>query len=233
MIPVVVFTSDKYLPSLRAFAWLFNKYWGPDQAVTVVGFAHPEFDLPPNFSFVSLGDMSNYPVGKWSDALIDFLTAHPELEHFVFMLEDYWLVRPVNREAVRMLYDYARQFRNVLKIDLVTDRLYAGGMYDYGHCGWLDMIASDYNSAYHMSLMAGIWSRELMLRFLVRGESPWDVEIIGTPRVAAAGNDVMVLGTRQSPLRHILAHRGGDPGKFMLAGLLANDAEELTKLGYI
>lgn len=232
-IPVLVFTSDKYLHALRPFAYLFNKYWGSDTQVTVVGFRAPDFWLPGNFHFHSLGNMADYPVNQWSDAVLDYLEPRPELEHFVLMLEDYWLVRPVNRFAIDMLYDYCRQFRNVLKIDLVTDRLYAAGVADYDNCGWVDLIVSDPASQYHMSLMAGLWSRELLLRFLVRGESPWDVEIYGTPRVAAAGSDVLVLGTRQFPLRHLLAHRGGNPNELMLDDLKAVDREALVNLGYI
>lgn len=231
--PVVVLTSDKYLGALRPFSWLFNKYWSSLELVTVVGFAEPDFELPHNFDFWSMGPMSNYPVDRWSDALIDYLEDRPGLHHFALMLEDYWLSRPVNTQAVKMLYDYAVQFRNVLKIDLMTDRLYAAGMTDYDNCGYLDLILSDYTSQYQMSLMTGIWNRDLMLRFLVRNESPWDVELNGTRRVAAAENGVLVLGTRQAPVRHILAHRRGNPQELLLDGLKACDIEEMQKLGIL
>lgn len=228
--PVVVLTSDHYLHALRPFSWLFNKYWDCKQDVWVVGFARPDFNLPCNFHFVSMGDQANYPVGKWSDALIDYLILNPKMHHFTLMLEDYWVTRPVNTQAVKMLYDYAVQFQDVLKIDLVADRLYAAGMTDYDNCGYLDLVLSDYKSQYQMSLMTGIWSRELMLRFLVRNESPWEVELNGTPRVAAAGNEVRVLGTRQWPVRHILAHRRGNPSELLLDGIKAVDIDEMNKM---
>lgn len=233
MIPILVFTSDKHIKAMRPFAWLFNRYWSPAQAVDVVGFAEPDFFLPSNFSFHSLGSMDNYPVGKWSNMLIDYLEIRNDISHFVFMLEDYWIARPVNLSAIRMLYDYALQFRNVLKIDLVSDRLYAAGMTDYDNCDYLDLVLSDYKSQYQMSLMAGIWNRELMLRFLLRNESCWELELNGTPRVAAAHDEVMILGTRQLPLRHILAHRNGNMGHTDLSGLKKVDVEELTNLSYI
>lgn len=232
-IPVIVMTSDKYLNAMRPFAYLFNKYWSCRHPVTVVGFAEPDFELPRNFLFVSMGSMADYPVNKWSDALIDFLEDDGCTEHFVLMLEDYWLSRPVNQEAIRMLHDYARQFRNVLKIDLMTDRLYAGGMTDYDNCGYLDLVLSDHKSQYHMSLMTGIWNRDLMLRFLERGETPWQVELEGTPRVAAAGNEVLVLGTRQAPIRHILAHRRGRPEELLLDGLKPVDITEMHDMGIL
>lgn len=216
--PVVVTTSDNYLNSVRIFAYLFNKYWCAEQQVIVLGFAEPSFRLPVNFSFVSMGRQKDYPVNKWSNALIEFLDVS-NFDHFALMLEDYWLVRKVNVRAIEMLFDYANQFRNVLKIDLCTDRLYSFGMTDYAECNYIDLIRSDYNSQYHMSLMTGIWNRELLLNYLIPDETPWDVEINGTPRVAASKDDILVLGTRQAPVRHILAHRGGDSSKYLLDGL--------------
>lgn len=232
-IPILVITSDHYLHALQPFAWLFNKYWGKDQPVTIIGFKQPDFELPPNFTFHSMGPMSNYPIGKWSNVLIDFLHTHSHLHHFVLMLEDYWVTRPVNTQAIRMLYDYAVQFQNVLKVDLVADRLYAWGMTDYDNCGYLDLVLSDPKSQYQMSLMTGIWSRELILRFLIPNENPWEVELNGTPRVAAAGNEVLVLGTRQWPVRHILAHRRGNPAELLLDGIKPTDVEEMKKLGLL
>lgn len=233
MIPILCFTSDKYLKALRPFAHLFNRHWGAAQRVDVVGFMKPDFELPDNFHFYSLGDMADYPIGKWSNMLINYLEIRNDLSHFILMLEDYWVTRPVNVGAVRMLYDYALQFRYVLKVDLCADRLYAAGATDYGNCGYLDLVLSDPNSQYQMSLMTGIWNRELMLRFLMPNESPWDIELNGTPRVQAAGRDVVVVGTRQWPVRHTLAHRGGDSGKLLLNEVSEVDRTRLFELGYI
>jgi hypothetical protein len=229
---IFVLTSDHYIGSVRAFAFLFNQFWSKAQEVIVAGFKPPTFDLPSNFHFHSLGNMVDYPVNKWSDALIKLLHDYPD-EVFALFLEDYWLSRPVNVQAVQMLYDYMHQFRNVLKMDLYSDRLYAGGMTDYNYCGYLDLIRSDPASQYHMSLMAGLWNRDLMLRFLIPGESPWQVELEGTPRVARAADEVMVLGTRNMPVRHILAHRRGNPKELLLDGLDPVDVEALRGLGYI
>lgn len=233
MIPILVFTSDRYLKALRPFAWLFNRYWSPVQAVDVVGFAQPDFYLPSNFSYHSIGDMKDYPFDKWSNQVIDYLEVRQDISHFVLMLEDYWITRPVNLSAIRMLYDYALQFRNVLKIDLCADRLYAMGMTDYDNCGYLDLVLSHYESQYHMSLMTGIWNKELFLRFVHRNQSPHDIELWGTPRVAAAHDEVLVLGTRNWPVRHTLGHRGGDSGKLYLNELKPSDLTELERLGYL
>jgi hypothetical protein len=228
---VIVTTCDTYLHALRPFAWLFNRYWGDDTEVIVGGFSTPDFELPSNFTFHSIGKQEDYPVDKWSDAVIKLLH-EIEDEVVCLMLEDYWLARPVNRQAVRMLHDYMIQFKNVLKMDLGTDRLYAAGATDYGHCGYIDLIHSDPGSQYHCSLMGGLWRRDLLLRFLIPGETPWQVELEGTPRVRAAAGEVLVLGTRQAPVRHILAHRRGDPSELLVDGLAPSDVQAMADLGY-
>ena len=232
-IPVYVLTSDNYLHALRPFAHLFNKYWDRNQGAKVIGFTPPSFDLPNNFGFQSLGEFSDYPVDKWSDALIKFLEGPGCEDTFVLMLEDYWLTRPVDIMAVKMLYYYAVQFGYVLKIDLCGDRLYAAGMTDYGTCGRLDLVKSHHESQYHMSLMCGVWNRKQLLKFLIPGETPWEVELHGTPLVREANTDVVVLGTRQWPVRHTLGLRSGNSEHYYLEEIKEADIDDLVEHGYL
>lgn len=227
---VLVMTCDRYAHALQPFAYLFNRYWSDSTPVIVGGFTPPSFGLPSNFSFHSIGPQENYPVQRWSDGMIDILTQRPDLDFFVLMLEDYWLTRAVNTQAVRILWDYMHQFRYVLKMDLACDRLYAAGMSDYDAVGYLDLIKSDYNSAYHSSLYVGIWSRERMLEHLIPGETPWDFEINGTPRLAARRDEVLVLGTRQSPVKMALGYRGGNAEAVHYEGLKSHDVEAVRAI---
>lgn len=225
---VVVTTSDKYLPALRPFAYLFNKYWSDEQDVLVMGFTPPSFSLPPNFAFMSLGDFNDYPVNKWTDAVIRGLE-YIDDDVFVLMLEDYWLTRPVDKRSVQILVDYMRQFNYVAKMDLCGDRLYAHGAdLNYGHVGHIDLVKSMPGSPYHMSLMTGAWNRRHLLRHLRPGWSPWDVEIVGTTNLSH-DQDVIVLGTRQWPVRHTLAFRSGDSSTLKLDELATEDIVELNK----
>lgn len=236
---VIVLTSDKYLHALKPYAWLFNKYWSAEQEVLVAGFTPPRFALPKNFSFHSIGKFADYPVGRWSDALIKLLEEIPD-EAFVLMLEDYWISRAVDVRGVQMLYDYACQFGYVLRLDLTTDRLFAhgprypGDIPDYGQLGHLDLIRSEPTSQYHMSMMTGVWRRDNLLKVLVPDESPWQVELDGTRRVMVDhAHDMLVLGTRQWVTRHGLAFRGGDPGKIDISFLSPEDVAALTSLGFL
>jgi hypothetical protein len=236
---VIVLTSDKYLHALRPYAWLFNKYWGATQEVLVAGFTPPDFELPPNFSFHSIGKFEDYPIDKWTNALIKLL-GEIEDEAFVLMLEDYWITRGVDTRAVKMCHDYTCQFGYVLRIDLTTDRLfsygpcYPGEIPDYGQLGHLDLIRSDPTNQYHMSMMTAVWRRDNLLKVLQPDWDPWKVELWGTTYLQEHhAHDLLVLGTRQWPIRHTLAYRGGNPTGADLSQIRPEDVEAMKAEGIL
>jgi hypothetical protein len=228
---VFITTCDSYLPALKCMAWMMDKYWNPQPDVAVLGFKFPDFELPPNWSFCSVGEQEDYPFDKWSDALIAFLNEVPD-DVFLLMLEDMWPIRKVDTEALDILYRYMLQFEYVAKVDLCGDRLYAMGMIPYGNVGRLDLIKSMPGSPYHLSLMPGFWRKKHLLSALIPNESPHQVEMIGTPRLSH-NQDVIVLGTRQWPLRVCLALRGGDSQKLLVDEISQPDVQAMRDLEYL
>ena len=113
MIPIYVFTNDNHLHLLRGFFHLFNQYYDTLIVVTVVGYSEPEFDLPKNFVFHSLGPQQ--PKEKWSNSLIQFCN-QLDYDYFIMMLEDYWLISHVDIYAPDDLLDFMSD--DVLRIDL-------------------------------------------------------------------------------------------------------------------
>jgi hypothetical protein len=229
---VLVLTSDNYINAIKPLSYLMKKYWQPTPEVVVGGFAEPKFDLPDGFSFHSIGDMSEYPLFRWSDALIHFLNSVPD-EVFVFMLEDMWPVRPVYSRIVDMAHDYMLQFEYVARLDLTGDRLNAGGASLYGKLGHVDLIWSDPISQYHLSTMPAFWRKEHLQRVLIPGETPWQLEINGTPRLASLRQEVIVLGTNAWPVKNTLAFRSGDPTKLLLEEIDPQDAKDMRELGLL
>lgn len=220
---MIIMTSDNAHHCLLPFVYLLNKYfYCPDLNIVVCGFAMPsmlpEMNFYGNFQFHSMGDFENYPANKWSDAFLKVLDEVAQ-EQFILMLEDYWITRAVDIRAIRMLFDYAKQFRNVLKIDLAFDRLFmdSGSRFLYGyntydHVNYLDLVKSPRGSQYQMSLWGGIWNRDIMQRFIIPGERAQEIEMRGTARVNEAGDEVLVLGTRQGPLLHGNIYQSGRDG---------------------
>lgn len=228
---VIVMTSDNYYHCLVPFFYLFDKFFDGfnpyvtryDQLINLdlvfCGFSEPAQEIQNQLNYIerywrfhSIGAYEDYPANKWSDALLHVLDNVAE-DRFILMLEDYWLCRPVDVRGVKYLYDYAGQFQNVLKIDLAFDRLFinAGanfnyGLGDYGYVGHMDLLKSPPGTPYQMSLWGGIWRRDVMRRFVVPGETAQQLELSGTGRVT---DDVLVLGTRQGPMRHGNIYRSG------------------------
>jgi hypothetical protein len=227
---LAIITSDKYIRALRPFAALLERYWpdGPD--VVVGGYTEPDFQLPPNWTFHSIGRFEDYPVQRWSDGLIKFLLEIPD-GVVMLALEDMWPIRPVFAPVVDMAYDYMQQFHYVARFDLTSDRQFAGGASFYGKMGGVNLILSHPDSPYHLSTMPAFWRKEHLLRVLVPNETPWDVEISGTPRLSALRNEVIVLGTDAHPYRNCLAFRGGDTNKLLLNEVDPLDVIALREAG--
>lgn len=201
---VVIYSSDKTSWALRPFAYLFNLYWSRDQRVSVFGNTTPDFALPNNFTFTSVGQFM--PAQHWSNDLIAALQSIND-DIICMMMDDYWLNRQVNAQAVRWCYEYMQQHADVIRFDLTTDRLYANGITPYGAIGYLDVIKSDPRSPYNFSLQAAMWRRELLLNVLMPNETPWEVEERGTRRLM--GMPYTVLGTKQCPVHYTIAVQQG------------------------
>lgn len=229
---VVVTTCDKYLFALQGFCYQFNKYWSTLQPVDIVGYRQPEFSLPPNFTFVSMG---NDPGWKdWTTGVIKYLQSIND-PNFVLLLEDYWLCRGVNHQAVSTLFDLCVSYPQILRMDLTDDRQYNGHAvrFDYlPYWGYMDLVWTGPDSEYQMSLQAGIWNRHHFLSLLEPGHSIWDVEIGDISNKIHKRDDLWVLGTRQRPLRYANVFKNGKAGEMNFDGLTNDDIGELRKLGY-
>lgn len=200
---IVVSVSDKYLWCLKPFSYLFNKYFSPVINVDVAGYSPPDFQLPSNFIFHSIAQ-PQYPKEKWVDGFAKFLSGYNH-SHFLLFLEDYWLSRKVNLSTIELMFQFIENNPRVMRVDLTSDRLYAGGVKDVGYYGHCDIIEAA-GSQYQMSLQAGIWSTELFLDLLYKlpegTRSAWDVELTGTG-VLNANPSIRVFGTRQHPIRYV------------------------------
>ena len=231
---VFVTTNDRHLWALQPFAYLFNRYWSELQPVVVAGYTPPDFELPPNFEFYQIAE-ENYPVEQWSDGVMKFLGDMDD-ELFIWMLEDMWLVRTVDVRAVGSLAEYMQHHRDIIRMDLTTDRLYSlgspGQVPEYEYYGSLDLIWSEPESPYHVSLQAAIWRRDYALHYMVPGETPWDFEFAGTTRLSSTP-DMQVLGTRQFPCRYTLVLKSEHPNEPRVTGMRKEDFEYLVAQGWV
>lgn len=240
---LIIMTSDASSQYLSGFFHQLKKYSNTSEFdITVCGYTKPDnsHGLNQSINFYSIGDFADYPPEKWSDSFIKVLDEVAN-DLFIMMLDDYWLIRQVDMRALWMIEGYMRQFTNVLKFDLGTDRLHCDGdpryKEAYNTLGWLDLIKSKYDSPYHMSLWCGMWRRDLMREIIIPRESAQQIELEGTTRLARYGDKVLVLGTKQAPLLHAnIVRNGGWNFDYYATGiprLAEGDISELRELGFL
>lgn len=212
---VIVSTCDKYLPYLKPFMHQFNTYWGKDQQVLVAGFTPPDFIMPRNFKFHSIGNMNDYPINKWSDSFIKLLNQIAD-DVFVFMLEDYWITDKVDIKGVQLLVDYAKTHPDITRIDLTLDRLHTmrdhpefAGKFDYkgGKMEHLDIVKTKTGAPYSLSVITSVFRTDNLLRVLEPGWDPWQVEMKGSYNVYLQGDAMRVIGTESNVVPHCVGIR--------------------------
>lgn len=204
---VIVTTHDAFMWALKPFTYLFHTYWSAQQPIEVLCETKPSFPMPDNYSFyeVKVHPSGKWPKEKWTNGFIQYLKQAKE-DFILIFLEDYWLNRTADVSGVASLVQYMEIHRNVLRMDLTTDRLYAKGPQypahdpDYDHWGHYDIINRK-GEQYEMSLQVGIWNRKLLLEVLQDDWSPWQVELEGT-NIVNNKSEMLVLGTRQNLVRY-------------------------------
>lgn len=207
---VVVTTCNKNLWVMRLFMVLFNEYWGGDEIVHVLCESQPNYDYPNNFMFFQINN-GYWPKELWATGLRVYLETL-ETPHIVLLLDDYLLIRHVDRNAIQLLSDYIIKNDKILRIDLSTDRLYARGnpvnADDVESCQHIDLISAK-GTSYEMSLQCGLFNISMLSLILIDGLNPWQIELQSQPIIDT--NNMVVLGTRQCPVKYINALGTGTP----------------------
>lgn len=225
MIPVYVFTNDHHLWLLRGFSYLWNEFGGQGSQVVIVGYAQPDFPLPLNFRFLSLGKQQ--PKERWSDSLIEFLGMIGHLR-FVLMLEDYWLTAPIDPLAPNNLVRFVDD--DVLSLDLSGTRASKKQAKTVTAVYGYELVSTPTGTPYQMSFQAAIWNKPNLLKILKAGENPWQAEIEGTKRVNASG--LRVLGVRPAALKYQPVWRS-QKQKWQLDKIPADKLEHIKRQGWL
>lgn len=192
MARIFIYSNQHYAWCIPPFLYLRGVYWSNEQPV-VIGGCEP-FETPPNVEWLHVESRVKE---RWSDGLIECLQQMDD-DRIIWALEDYWLVRTVDVDAVGSLDEYMSFRPDVLKIDLTADRLHSGAATDEGYWGHSDLISTPWGCPYQYSTQMAIWDRKLLLSCLRREMSPWDFELQDRQRP-----ELKVMGTRNAPVRYL------------------------------
>ena len=189
-INIYVTVSDKYQWLLKPFCYLFNKFWGENQKVTFLCYKPIKFNLPSNFSFISLGE--DLGPNKWSNSLINFFKTTKET-HFILGLEDQFITGPIKKNILNILLKECSNPK-VGRINLMRDTvnrphsLYKKINEDFS------IIEAKQNSSYRISLMWSLWNKDYFLNYLKPNMSAWEFE--GNYGEKGINDGYHILGTK-------------------------------------
>jgi hypothetical protein len=213
---VYVATCDKYDHLMPGFAYLFNKYWGAEQQVDVLGFRSPPIALPKNFKFHS---MQPVETKAWTTNLGTFLRTQSD-PYFTFLLDDYWLTQPVDMNRVAVMEDEVKT--GAVKGDLSTNTAYfQHHLYRNG------LVLATRSAQYRTSTQPCIWSRDFMLDLMVPGLNPWQFELQHNP--AARRGDI--VGPTEQIYEFANMYYKGAPASYMIDKIKAEDMSTLSAMG--
>jgi len=171
-VAVAISSCDKYRDLWIPFFTLFFRYW-PDCPYPV--------NLITNFEAYPDARVRSLRMGKDKNWSYIFAGALRQIREplVLIMMEDYLLDRPVDTQRIRRLVDYMRS-KGAACIRLLPvpgpDLLCA----DNAQVGEIRKGVK-----YRLSLQAAIWDRLTLLKLLRWGESPWELERLGTKRTEA------------------------------------------------
>jgi|TARA_R100000008_G_scaffold15791_1_gene7733 hypothetical protein len=162
-------TANKTMGALQGFSYLFNKNWPVETQINILGYDLPDFDLPDNCNYISLGKQR----GKdyWSSDMIDFFTNCSD-DLFYLTFEDAFIISPVDRNLLEYAYEFCQINRkNLLRFNLTSDlqtRNYdVIETYDE-----FELIESNQGEIFRLSLNHSIWNREQFLYKLEPNQTP-------------------------------------------------------------
>jgi hypothetical protein len=181
---IYISTSNKYHYCLQPFAFLFNKFWSDKVNVTFLGYKYPEFDLPSNFSFTSLGNQ-NGPEYYSSD-LRRFFESIDDTQ-FIYTMEDQFILDHVNVNLIEKLTDYVVTREKVGRACL-TNSIYQTVHNHSAHAGKIHQLYDTTqdpryviveltpNSTWRITCEWSIWDKAYMIKYLQGDMTPWGFE---------------------------------------------------------
>ena len=173
---IFVSTSNDYHRCLLPFAYLFNKFWSNKQEVVFLGYNKPNFNLPPNFSFKSLGVQRGPKY--YSEDLRIFLQSIDD-QYFIYTMEDQFILDYVNLDILNILLDLVKKEESIGRANL-TNSIFQTHMgknhQDFKLIDNYNIIEYTQNSSFMITCEWAIWDKNYMLKYLQENLTPWEFE---------------------------------------------------------
>lgn len=162
-VSILVSSCDKYQEAWFPFFALLSKYWP--------NCPYPKYLLTETMSFS--GDMVetiNSEKHSWSSRLLDALNCL-ESEYVLFMLDDFFLMKPVKTEVLDQYVGYMEKDKDlsVIYLKSIANQHRQSEKYN-------GLIEMEKGKKYYVNFQVALWRRSAFIDALLPNLSPWDIE---------------------------------------------------------
>jgi hypothetical protein len=168
---IIIPTCDKYLHLVEGLIYTINKYWDNHGEVIILGYTTPNYNLPKNMKFISMGEDRGAKL--WSNDLIEFFKTFEE-DYFINLIDDTLIIRPVDNNRINNLFEYMTSNESVNKIFLTGSLVEPSRSFDYGK---LDLLEVKQESDYRTSVQFSIIKTSFFKKYLKPNQTPWEYEL--------------------------------------------------------
>lgn len=220
---VLMSTSNAYLHLLPISCYLFNKNWSPDQVVEIVGYKEPEFELPPNFFFTSMGEQ-----GPPEEFSTDLRKVFERCGKYTIWLFDDTFIKSVDFYKLEIAKKVI-EMQNVGRVGLSNDS-FEQYTYPAYEIDGIKINSTPQGSEYRLSTQISIWNKDYLFKYLTPGLHPWSFEYQEKKHDEFHN---LCLGEHDSPISHNEGVRKWDLYKYKLDGIPEYQINEMKELGIL
>jgi len=167
---ILINSCDKYSDVWPVFFKLFFKYWQDCPFPIYLGSNEKVYN-DPRVTTICVG-----PDKSWADSAIIMVSKIPTKD-ILWFLDDYFLWEPVSTIKVNKLYEkFIKLHANYMRLRPKGGSANLKRIYDDDIYELLPGIE------YRTSLDNAFWDRDMLLKLLKPGESPWEMEYNGSRR---------------------------------------------------
>jgi len=186
-------TCNSRIYLVEALLYSLKKYWYnfDNSKFTIVGYNEPQFTLPDNVTFKSLGSDDN--VKNWASDLKSYFDSIDD-EYFVYMNDDCPIVDHIDTQIFDFFLDIINENtdskigRICLTADLTEHAHKVVQEYDD-----FELIEKTQESEYRLSTQFSIWNKKYLTMYMRKNMTPWEYEL----QNSAINDGWSILGTKK------------------------------------
>lgn len=196
---VIVSSCDAYADVWEPFFTLFFRYW-PDCPFPIYLISNEKIYPDTRVTTLRVGPDKGWATNT-QEALGRITTPY-----ILWIVEDLFLEKSTDTDHVVRLLEYLKERH------AATVRLFPSPPPDTTFPNALDIGVMSNHADYRVSLLAGLWDKEIFISLIREGETAWQMEIDGTERSRSLDAEFF---SAQRPVLHFLERTMIVRGKWM------------------